>query len=121
MKLIHTLLFSAALVTGIDSFSQQSISSEQVNVVIHGGTSRQDLATLRTDLDQVGIQFWYNPQFDGQRNLLGLEYRLTDAATESVLGEATVSDLPNPTNKTAFILSRNNGTWTAQCVGNCPQ
>lgn len=119
MKLIRTVLFSLALVAGIDAYSQQTVTSTEVNVLINGSTSRMDLAQLRTNLDEVGIEFWYNPQFDGQRNLLGLSYRLTDSATQTVLGEAEVSELQNSSNRTAFILSKSGSSWTAQCVGTC--
>jgi hypothetical protein len=119
MKCIRAFVFLAAMVAGTSAFSQQTISAGEVQVTISGSTSRMELAQLRTDLEQVGVRFWYEPQFDTERNLIAIRYDLADLAGNAALGSAEAADLQNPAVRTSFRLSKNGAAWTAQCVGSC--
>jgi hypothetical protein len=119
MKLIRFALFAFFLCAGSAVMAQNTVSAENVNVTINGTTTREALAELRVSLEQVGIRFWYEPSFDGNRNLLGIHYQLTDIASGAVIGAHEMHNFNNPTVKTTFRVGKTGGAWTAECVGNC--
>lgn len=119
MKLIRFALFAFFLCAGSAVMAQNTVSAEHVNVTINGTTTREALAELRVSLEQVGIRFWYNPSFDGNRNLLGIHYQLTDIATGAIIGEHEMHNFTNPSVKTTFRMDKAAAAWTAECVGNC--
>ncbi|MFN8777182.1 MAG: hypothetical protein ACK5XV_10480 [Flavobacteriales bacterium] len=119
MKLIHIALFAVILFAGSEVCAQQTITAEQAQVTINSTTSRQQLADLRASLDQVGIKFLYEPEFDNNRNILGIRYQLVDAASGTILGSHEIHNLQNPAVKTSFRLAKTSGSWSAACVGTC--
>ncbi|MFN8699498.1 MAG: hypothetical protein ACK500_06500 [Flavobacteriales bacterium] len=119
MKLIRFVLFAFFLCAGSAVMAQNTVSAENVNVTINGTTTREALAELRMNLEQVGIRFWYEPSFDGNRQLLGIRYQLTDIATGAVIGVHEMHNFNNPTVKTTFRIGKTGSAWTAECVGTC--
>jgi hypothetical protein len=105
MKTLRLIIASVALFAGLNSFAQNTISQELVNITISSETTREDLMYLRNDLQAVGVNFDYSPRFDGNRHLVGIDF--------TVKGEGFTNEyqVPNFTNAEAVQINivRQNG------------
>ena len=82
-------LTALLLCLGTALFAQ---SSNTIDVTINGQTSREQLAQLRKDLQVQGVLFNYAPQFDNERRLTSIRYKVS--TSENVLiGEGSHSAL----------------------------
>jgi hypothetical protein len=74
MKTLRLVIATVALFAGLNSFAQNTISQELVDITISSETTREQLMYLRNDLQAVGVTFDYSPTFDGNRHLTGIEF-----------------------------------------------
>lgn len=86
MKHLLTALF---LFFGMSVFAQ---SANTIDITINGQTSREQLAQLRTDLQAQGVIFSYAPQFDNQRRLISIQYKVS-TSDNTPIGEGGHSAL----------------------------
>jgi len=85
MKSIRVLLAAILTTACTTLFAQNTITSSQVDITINGQTTREQLAQLNKDMRAQGLTFTYIPQFDNDRRLLSLQYKLL-TADKTVLG-----------------------------------
>lgn len=116
-KIVYTLVLAFALISTAAS-AQNVISENEVNIEINHNTSREELSQMFTDLSAVGITFKYRPQFDHDRKLIGIEYRIFNS--EGVeLGAVEQTPLTNPAISTKIILAKTDGHFAVVCLGTC--
>jgi len=113
MKTLRSLLVAAALTIGSSVMAQNIISSNEVNLTISSTTTREQLFQLRTDLIGQGLDFQYTPQFDANRNLIGIAYTV-----RTTTGGLVVCQSNNNVNLTAtsahIHLVKQNGKFVEQ-------
>ncbi|MFM7233472.1 MAG: hypothetical protein ACKO7B_18840 [Flavobacteriales bacterium] len=73
---MKNILAALMLCIGTAVFAQ---SSNTIDITINGQTSREQLAQMRKDLQAQGILFNYAPQFDNQRRLTAIQYKVSTA------------------------------------------
>ncbi len=112
------ILAIIALFTTLSVGAQNIITADNITVEINNQTSREALMELRTNLAAQGINFTYNPQFDNTRKLVAISYKIA-TTTGTVIGEAQKVNLASPEAKSKFILTKQNGAFTATCINNC--
>jgi hypothetical protein len=115
MKMLRTLLFTICFAAGFSAFAQNTITSTEAHITITGATSRQDLATLRSDLLAQGIDFRYTPNFDAERNLISLDFTVT-ANDGAVSGSAMNMNMKNPNATIVFHINKTNNTCTSKVL-----
>jgi hypothetical protein len=107
MKHIITALL---LCIGTAVFAQ---STNTIDVTITGQTSREQLAQLRKDLQVQGIMFNYAPQFDNQRRLTAIQYKVSTA--ENVLiGEGSHTALQQAGANVTFHVNPSAKTFSEE-------
>lgn len=80
MKTLKVFLIAICTFACSEVFAQQQvITSETVDVTISGETTREQLAIINKEMRAQGLVFNYIPQFDGQRKLLSLQYKVSTA------------------------------------------
>jgi hypothetical protein len=113
MKTLRSLLVAAALTIGSSVMAQNIISNNEVNLTISSTTTREQLFQLRTDLIAQGLDFQYTPQFDANRNLIGIAYTV-----RTTTGGLVVCQSNNNVNLTAtsahIHLVKQNGKFVEQ-------
>jgi len=119
MKLIQTLLITGALLLGGSAMAQNIVTAEQVQVTINGSTTRESLAQMRQDLQAVGLEFRYQPQFDNDRHLTGISFMIHDLTSGQEFGGASEDNFMNPSKYTSFRMTKAEGAWATQCFGVC--
>lgn len=85
MKTIRVLVAAILATACTTLFAQNTITPSQVDITITGQTTREQLAQLNKDMRALGLTFTYIPQFDNDRRLLSLQYKVL-AADKTVLG-----------------------------------
>ncbi len=116
MKLVKSILVALFITAGFTSFAQNTITATEAHITITAATTRQDLAQLRTDLLAQGIDFRYNPQFDGQRNIIAITYTIT-ANNGAITGSGQHMSLKAPNASLTFHVNKTAGTCTFETVG----
>lgn len=119
MKTLRYLLIMSIVALAIPSFSQNVITNDEVFVTITGETSREELGTLRTQLQAVGIDFQYFPGFNSERMLMGI--KIIVKADEAHTGTADNQMLSAPQQKIQFHMTKVDGAITTWCVGTCEE
>jgi len=119
MKIIRIALVAAACFTGSVAFSQNIVNNEQVQVTINGTTSREDLGNLRYQLEALGIEFNYHPQFDNERKLTGIHYKLRYIGQETYFTEQDQQGMQSQHTFTKFHLNKVGNNWNLVCAGAC--
>ena len=113
MKTLRSLLVAAALVMGSSVMAQNIVSSNEVNLTLSTTTTREQLFQLRNDMIALGLDFQYTPQFDSNRNLIGISY-----AVRTTTGGLVVCQSNNTVNLTASAahihLVKHNGKFVEQ-------
>ena len=113
MKTLRSLLVAAALVLGSSVMAQNIVSSNEVNLTLSSTTTREQLFQLRNDMIAQGLDFQYTPQFDSNRNLIGISY-----AVRTTTGGLVVCQSNNTVNLTAAAahihLVKQNGKFVEQ-------
>ena len=113
MKTLRSLLVAAALVLGSSVMAQNIVSSNEVNLTLSSTTTREQLFQLRNDMIAQGLDFQYTPQFDSNRNLIGISY-----AVRTTTGGLVVCQSNNTVNLTASAahihLVKQNGKFVEQ-------
>lgn len=112
------ILIILAIFTSLAASSQNVISSENISVEITNETTREALIGLRTDLSAQGINFTYNPQFDNNRKLVAISYRIA-LTNGTVLGEVKQATVNAPGSKTKFTLAKQEGVFKVTCLDKC--
>lgn len=85
MKSLRVIIAAILTTACTTLFAQNTITSSQVDITINGQTTREQLAQLNKDMRAQGLTFTYIPQFDNDRRLLSLQYKVL-AADKTVLG-----------------------------------
>jgi len=117
MKYLRYLLILSVVALALPSFSQNVITADEVFVTITGETSREELGALRTQLQQVGVDFQYYPGFNSERKLMGAKVVFTADAEHTATAEN--QQLSSPTEKLQFHMTKADGVITLWCVGTC--
>ena len=86
---MKNFLTALLLCIGTAIFAQ---SSNTIDVTINGQTSREQLAQMRKDLQVQGVIFNYAPQFDNERRLTAIQYKVS-TADNVLIGEGGHSAL----------------------------
>lgn len=86
---MKNILTALLLCIGTAVFAQ---SSNTIDITINGQTSREQLAQLRKDLQAQGILFNYAPQFDNERRLTSIQYKVS-STDNVIIGEGGHSAL----------------------------
>jgi hypothetical protein len=107
MKNFLTALF---ICFGTALFAQ---SSSTIDVTISGQTSREQLAQLRRDLHAQGIVFNYAPQFDNERHLTGIRYKVATADNIQI-GEGSHEALQQPGANVTFHVNPSTKTFSEE-------
>jgi hypothetical protein len=115
MKKIFAIL---VIFAALSANAQNIINSENISIEINSETSREALIELRTNLTAQGINFTYHPQFDNNRKLVSITYKLA-LANGPVLGEVKQAVLNAPGSKTKFTLSKQDGVFKVTCLDKC--
>lgn len=103
-------LTALLLCLGTAVFAQ---SSNTIDVTISGQTSREQLAQLRKDLRVQGVVFNYAPQFDNQRRLTAIQYKVSTA--ENVLiGEGSHTALQQAGANVTFHVNPSAKTFSEE-------
>jgi hypothetical protein len=77
MKSVKFFLVALCALAFGEVFGQNTISADVVDVTINGQTTREELALLNKEMRAQGLVFNYKPQFDNDRRLLSLQYKVT--------------------------------------------
>jgi len=85
MKSLQVLLVAVLATVSTSIFAQNSITSAAIDITINGQTTREQLAQLNKDMRAQGINFTYIPQFDNERRLMSLQYKVL-ASDNSIIG-----------------------------------
>lgn len=107
-----------ALFAGLSAGAQNIITAENISIEITNETSREALGTMRNDLSAQGINFTYSPQFDNNRRLVAISYRIA-LASGPVLGEIKQATVNAPGSKTKFTLAKQDGVFKVTCLDKC--
>jgi len=105
---------------GISSFSfaQLAITSESYEWTITGATTREQLAEISKTLYANNYKFAYQPEFDGNRHILGLKYTLSNVDTGAVIGSGEHMHLTLPNAKLKIHIDRTHNTSTSESSPN---
>ncbi|MFN0033040.1 MAG: hypothetical protein ACKVOR_12845 [Flavobacteriales bacterium] len=117
MKIFKTLLLAVCLASTTGIVAQNTITATEAHVTINSTTTREQLAQLRTDLLAQGIDFRYNPQFDGQRNIVSITFTIT-ANEGAVTGTGEHKMLKNTNASITFHVNKTDGTFNVETVAN---
>ena len=113
MKTLRSLLVAAALMVGTSVMAQNIITSNEVNLTLSTSTTREQLFQLRNEMIAQGIDFQYTPQFDSNRNLIGIAYSVRTTAGGTVVCQS--NNNVNLTASAAHIhLVKQNGKFVEQ-------
>jgi ABC-type hemin transport system substrate-binding protein len=121
MKIIRIALVAAACFTGSIAFSQNIVTNEQIQVTINGTTSREELGNLRYQLEALGIEFHYLPQFNNERKLTGIHYKLRHIGQETYFTEQDQQGMQTQHTYTKFTFNKVNNQWNLVCAGTCTE
>jgi hypothetical protein len=77
MKSVKFFLVALCTMAFGEIFGQKTISAEAIDVTINGQTTREELALINKEMRAQGLVFNYKPQFDNDRKLLSLQYKIT--------------------------------------------
>ncbi|MBL7941806.1 MAG: hypothetical protein JNM00_03520 [Flavobacteriales bacterium] len=115
---MKTLILIAAFVGLFNAANAQNvITSEEVKIAITSETTREDLMQLRQQLFAQGIDFQYNPMFDGQRKLTGISLQIK---TGDVEGQAENKNLNQIGQVMSIHLVKDSeGKFGIECLGKC--
>lgn len=120
MKSVQLAFTLFAFAFSISAIAQQQIGSDAIHVTISGETTRDALMVLRQDLQAAGVDFRYEPNFDQERRLVSIRFRVLDSQTGAELGNAeSPANLQAPGARVGFRLARVNGALTSVCFGTC--
>jgi hypothetical protein len=86
-------------------WAQTTINASEAQFVIDGTTSREELATLHTQLRTNGFTFTYNPLFAPDRSLHGIEFTIT-ANEGSLVGTASHTKLNHQGSKILVHINK---------------
>lgn len=116
-KIVYTLVLAFALISSAAS-AQNIITENEVNIEINHNTTREQLSQMYTELNALGLVFRYNPQFDNNKKLTAIQYRISTADGVD-LGTVDMTNLQNPSSSTKILLTKTEGHYTVVCLGNC--
>jgi hypothetical protein len=119
MNFLKKALVVVALMAGGTAYAQNTINNEQVNVIINGLTSREELAIISQQLRPLGIDFKYHPTFTNERKLNGISYKLLFTGSTALLAENEISNLQMSNAALQFKFAKQDGHWVLLCSGNC--
>ncbi|MCB0761870.1 MAG: hypothetical protein KDC12_10140 [Flavobacteriales bacterium] len=116
--MIKKLLVAALLTVGATFFAQDAAaqSQENVDISITNETTREQLWEMHESLKAQGIQFKYQPEFNQDRQLIGIQVTVTteDGFTGSFANNNLVDG-----QSVRIIRNYDEGAEVPFCVGNC--
>jgi hypothetical protein len=111
MKSVKILLLAALTLAFGEMFGQNTVSAQAVDVTINGQTTREELALLNKELRAQGLVFNYIPQFDNDRKLLSLQYKVT-TTDNTIIGTGGHEALQTAGAKVRFQIAVPTKTFT---------
>lgn len=111
MKSVKFFLVALCTLAIGEVFGQKTISAEVVDVTISGQTTREELALLNKEMRAQGLVFNYIPQFDNDRKLLSLQYKVT-TTDNTVIGTGGHEALQSEGAKVRFQIAVPTKTFT---------
>jgi hypothetical protein len=111
MKSVKILLLAALTLAFGEMLGQNTVSAETVDVTISGQTTREELALLNKEMRAQGLVFNYIPQFDNDRKLLSLQYKVT-TSDNTIIGTGGHEALQTSGAKVRFQIAVPTKTFT---------
>ena len=114
----NILLLFCALGISTLSFAQLSVTPESFEWTITGETTREQLSEVSKALYAQHYKFVYQPEFDGNRHILGIKYTLFQLDTGIEIGSGQNMQLTLPQAKLKIRIDRVNNTSTHESTPN---
>jgi hypothetical protein len=116
MNKIKAILFAIVMVFSMAMSAQNTITATEAHFTINNATTREGLLQLRNDLKAQGYDFRYQPQFDNQRHILSISFKIT-ANDGALLGEGGHTSLNNSDASITIHINKTAGTFSTDKVG----
>jgi len=113
LRLLLTAFIAAA---SFAVSAQSTVTATEAHVVIDGSTTREQLAQLRSDMMQQGIDFQYKPVFDSAKKLTAISFKVT-ANQATIQGSGDHQTLQNPGASIVFDLNKSTNSITINGTG----